>query len=410
MRLGGLWLCVGCSGAMLAPDQALVDADGDGWAPADGDCDDGSVEIFPLAVEVPNDGIDQDCDGFDAEAQPLSALEPGDLWITEFLSDPLANVGGDGEWVELHNPMSDAVELQGLVLHDGQRDEVFVSESYVLEAGGYVVLGAWADPLRNGGVEVDWMWTDFGLSNDTDSIVIEAYGVVLDSVTYDALGPLGEGLSASRDPDGDGVWSDGWCFGEGAYGPGGEGSPGEANPPCPLPFTGLRAAELEGDELVITEIMQAPLAVDGDFGEWIEVHNRSELDVDLQGLSLLDGSGDGVDIEVSVVVPAGGYAVLAASADPARNGGLVDVSWAWTWDYRLRNSGQDVRLVYGTVELDVVAYDNGATFPDPEGASMSLAPSATDVDDNDDGARWCEGVTSYGDGDLGTPGEANPPC
>ncbi len=182
-----------------------------------------------------------------------------------------------------------------------------------LEAGGYVVLGAVADPLRIGGVEVDLVWTDFGLSNDADAIVIEAYGVVLDTVAYDALGPVVEGVSASRDPDGDGVWPDGWCLGAGAYGPGGEGSPGEANPSCPPPFTGLTAPELEGGELVITEIMQAPQAVDGDFGEWIEIHNRSGLDVDLRGLSLLDDTGDGVDIEVSVVVPVGGYAVLAAS-------------------------------------------------------------------------------------------------
>jgi hypothetical protein len=170
------------------------------------------------------------------------------------------------------------------------------------------------------------------------------------------------------------------------------------------------AAELTGDELVITEILQAPLAVDGDFGEWIEVHNRADVEVDLLGLSLLDELGDGVDIEVSVVVPAGGYVVLAASADPTRNGALEDVGWAWGWDYRLRNSGQTVRLVYGTVELDAVAYDNGATFPDPVGASMSLAPGASDVDSNDDGSRWCEGTTPYGAGDLGTPGAENPPC
>ena len=29
---------------------------------------------------------------------------------------------------------------------------------------------------------------------------------------------------------------------------------------------------------------------------------------------------------------------------------------------------------------------------------------------NDDIGNWCDGVTAYGDGDLGTPGAANPTC
>lgn len=408
--LGSLTLCVGCSGAMPAPDGRLADADDDGWAVADGDCDDTDAAISPAAVEVPNDGVDQDCDGVDAESLSVAALEPGDLWITEFLSDPLAGLGGDGEWVELLNTTDEAIDLQGLVLHDGLRDEAFVSTSLVVEPGGYAVLGAVLDPAGNGGVEVDAVWLDFGLSNDTDAIVLEAQGVVIDEVLYDPTGPLRDGVSASRDLDGDGAWPTGWCLGEGVYGPGGYGTPGADNDPCPPPFTGRTAVDLVGGELVITEILQAPAQVEGDFGEWIEVHNRSGDDVDMKGLSLVDESGDGVDIEVSVVVPAGGYVVLAASADPERNGGIEDVAWAWNWDYGLRNSGQSVRLMYGTTLLDDVTYDNGATFPDPDGASMSLDPSAENVDDNDDGSQWCQGATPYGDGDLGTPGEANPPC
>lgn len=42
-------------------DATLSDQDGDGFAPADGDCDDGNANIYPAAVDT-CDGIDNDCD------------------------------------------------------------------------------------------------------------------------------------------------------------------------------------------------------------------------------------------------------------------------------------------------------------------------------------------------------------
>jgi hypothetical protein len=40
-----------------------VDHDGDGWSPADGDCDDCNRYVNPGAYDIPGDGVDQDCDG-----------------------------------------------------------------------------------------------------------------------------------------------------------------------------------------------------------------------------------------------------------------------------------------------------------------------------------------------------------
>ncbi len=47
-----------------ATPAAMDDTDGDGFDPAD-DCDDGNPDTYPGAIDIPYDGIDQDCDGED---------------------------------------------------------------------------------------------------------------------------------------------------------------------------------------------------------------------------------------------------------------------------------------------------------------------------------------------------------
>jgi len=43
----------------------VVDADGDGYSVEDGDCDDTDNSIYPGAVDIADNGIDENCDGVD---------------------------------------------------------------------------------------------------------------------------------------------------------------------------------------------------------------------------------------------------------------------------------------------------------------------------------------------------------
>ena len=45
--------------------ECINDADADGWSVDDGDCDDADPDSYPGAPEYSNDGIDQNCNGFD---------------------------------------------------------------------------------------------------------------------------------------------------------------------------------------------------------------------------------------------------------------------------------------------------------------------------------------------------------
>ena len=165
---------------------------------------------------------------------------------------------------------------------------------------------------------------------------------------------------------------------------------------------------LVAGDLVITEIMKNPAAVNDTAGEWFEVHNPGAFDLDITGIVIGDLGSDSVQITDPTTIPAGGYLVFGINGDTLTNGGIaVDVVYS---GFSLANGDDEVVLstASGTV-IDQVVYTDGA-FPDTSGASLSLDVDATDAIANDDGANWCDGSAPYGDGDLGSPGAANPSC
>ena len=167
-------------------------------------------------------------------------------------------------------------------------------------------------------------------------------------------------------------------------------------------------------DIIINEIMQNPSAVADADGEWFEIKNVTTGDIDINGWTIKDDGSDNHVINNGgpLIVPAGGYLVLCRNADSIANGGVTcDYQYS---NFQLGNGSDEVVLIDDGAtpeEIDRVAYDNGATFPDPNGASMAYGGppnAATDPSvDNDNGARWGVSASTYGSGDAGTPGAKN---
>jgi hypothetical protein len=161
-----------------------------------------------------------------------------------------------------------------------------------------------------------------------------------------------------------------------------------------------------GQTLIINEIMQNPSAVSDANGEWFEIYNNSDEEIDLNGFTIKDNDTDSHLITEETIIAPYSFAVLGRNADSTTNGGLsVDYEYS---GFTLANGADEVVLIdsYG-ITVDSVAYDGGPNWPDPNGASMALLEISLD---NTIGSNWVEyDSLTYGDGDYGTPGELNFP-
>jgi hypothetical protein len=123
------------------------------------------------------------------------------------LNEVLANPGGtitdtNGEWFEVYNAGSLAVNLRNLVIADsstaGRRPYHVIGSSVSVAPGGYAVLGISADTLINGGVRVDYAYgSALALANSLDAIKIaRVYGT--DTLTVDRAAYASAAISAQN--------------------------------------------------------------------------------------------------------------------------------------------------------------------------------------------------------------------
>jgi hypothetical protein len=290
-----------------------------------------------------------------------------------------------------------------------------------IEPGAYFVLGR--DRAQLTGLPVDYTYGDAlgPLPHDGGRVTLRCDVIEVDAVTYPAAAPgVAVGMDGARVPDA--VANDEvarWCAASQGFAPDLLGSPGASNEVCagapdvpPAPDSceedgAVRAivAPAIGD-LVITEIMPNPEAVPDAQGEWLELYVAR--DVDLNGLTVsAEAGGDAGDVVIGdaacVRAAAGSHLVLAASMDPATNGGLAPIA---ELAVGLRNTGGALAIGRGHIVLDTITWTSA-----PAGASLALDLAYRSPVHNDLAEHWCASAAlPYGSGDLGTPGAANAPC
>lgn len=177
---------------------------------------------------------------------PPAGAQSGAILIRELMKDPTAVSDSDGEWIEIVNITSFAIDVTGWRLtDDGSNAHTIHSVGglpVVLQPGVPYVLGNEDDASQNGGVGVDYQYSSFSLNNSSDQInLIDVNGVLVDRIAYDdgIFWPDSPGRSISLSPSVSNAWSndDGasWCESATQLAPGSPdtGTPGFWNDVCP---------------------------------------------------------------------------------------------------------------------------------------------------------------------------------
>jgi hypothetical protein len=144
----------GLSSPLLTLIRRAGDHDGDGFASilGGGDCDDGDPGIHPLAIDLPGDGIDQNCTGADAPslqafghvAQSLPAGVPNDLNVVLFTIDTVRadHVGAYG-YARPTTPAIDAFARESVVF-----DQAWSNSSYTKPSLTSIMTGRYLSQVR----------------------------------------------------------------------------------------------------------------------------------------------------------------------------------------------------------------------------------------------------------------------
>lgn len=163
-------------------------------------------------------------------------------------------------------------------------------------------------------------------------------------------------------------------------------------------------------DLVISEILFDPNPPEDSGDEFFEVYNPTASSIDMLGYSIKDNGSNFFFIDMSVVVPAGGYVIFGENADMTTNGGVM-VDFEYPTIHSLSNTSDEIIIQCGGITIDEVMYDFSMGWPGTgNGVSISLDPNSLDAVSNDDPVNWCDATISMTGSFVASLGAANDVC
>ena len=172
----------------------------------------------------------------------VEPAQPGDLVFSEMMINPEIVQDEVGEWVELYNTASYAIDVAGYTFRDDDYDEYELEGPLLVAGNDFIVLCADTSPSRNGGVPCDGAFKRasadaLALGNNSDEVILaRPDGVIIDAVYYDREW-FTKGVAIGLDPDEVDADTndspDSWCDQTTVMTSGGEpGTPGRRNDNC----------------------------------------------------------------------------------------------------------------------------------------------------------------------------------
>jgi DNA/RNA endonuclease G (NUC1)/chitodextrinase len=325
---------------------------------------------------------------------------PGSVHISEIHYD---NIGTDvGEAIEVEAPAGADLTGWSVVLYNGDPAQRRVYNTTAIAGAlaacgtrAVTVLSYPANGIQNG--------------NPDGMALVNASGQAVEFLSYGGTFIAADGPAAGQTSVDIGVAE------SNASTPVGsslqrDGGTGIWSGPLPATFGLCNPVTTPTAPIVISELMADPLHAAGgaSFGEWFEVYNAGATPVNMQGWTIVSQGQPNHTIAASLIVPAGGFAVLGRGADPAQNGGIsIDYNYfTGTSSTTIFLDATDFLVLRDATgaRVDSVRWTNTNTMV--KGVTRAVRDPLAD-NSNVDGTNWGYSTVPFGDGDLGTPHLAN---
>jgi len=238
----------------------------------------------------------------------MGSLIAQDLFINEFLASNDFSVtdenGNYDDWIEIYNAGTEAVDIGGMYVTDDLAESTMwqipstYPDSTTIQPGDFLIL--WADKESEQGI----LHLELKLGGSGEQIgLVQVVGTDTSFVDSLSFGAQTTDISFGRMPDGSDNWQQ---FGEHSV-MGFTASPGRSNVTLKINEFLAKNDNTNQDEF-------------GNYGDWIELYNYGESDVDLTGMYMTDVFDNPTQYSFNpAVVSAGGYLLIwcdGTTSDP----------------------------------------------------------------------------------------------